>query len=51
MGITDLVFLLTSFFLWKKNLHFSILDFEDCIANEVGGVRFIKLLGELQEPK
>jgi hypothetical protein len=51
IGITNLVFLHTSFFLWKKNLHFSISDFEDCIADEVAGVKFIKLLGELQEPE
>jgi hypothetical protein len=47
MGITNLVFFLTSFFLWKKNLHFSISDLEDCIGDEVGGVKFIKLFGEL----
>ncbi len=51
MGITNLVFFLTSFFLWNLFFHFSISDFEDCIGDEVGGVRFIKLFGEVQEPK
>jgi hypothetical protein len=47
-GYNQLGFFAYKFFLWKKIF---IFPFEDCIGDEVGGVRFIKLLGEVQEPE